>query len=129
MDNEDLKSGNVYFSYRDDTVDKKNKYQLFLDNDIVLLINSKPSHRNISISILPTDCPILEHESHICIDDVFAFDKKYPIIKISTISINILKRLKDMVSMSSTIPTILIKRIQGILEDIILDKEIMEMPF
>ena len=113
MDKEDLKIGDIFKANRDDIFEEHEKYQLYFADDLILLINSKPNKRNaINVKITPNDCPILEHESHICLDDVFSYLGKFKILKISSLSERALIELKTKIGMSMTIPQNKINRIK-----------------
>jgi len=45
----DIKPGTVYYSHRTDIEPSKKKYQLYFDEKLVLLINTKRSKYNMSI--------------------------------------------------------------------------------
>lgn len=70
-----LQPGDVYYAFRSDIEPPHNKYQLYFDDETVLLINTDESKSSISVTLPQKDCPILEYESQICIDRIFTYEK------------------------------------------------------
>ena len=101
-----LNTGDVYLAKRDDIVDIKCKFQLYLSDDFVLLINTNQSKRAVSVYVKKEECKLLKHDSYICIDNVFVFDKRYPIIKKDQMNPAVLKKLITYLNMSTTISNI-----------------------
>ena len=112
-------SGEMYLAHRKDTYHQKEKYQIYFDDSCVLLINSKASKQNVSPIITPEDCSLLSHDSYICIDKVFTYDKRQKAIKIEQVSKEALKRLKVMLPCSNGITQIVITRIIKYIDDIL----------
>ena len=112
-------SGEMYLAHRKDTYHLKEKYQIYFDDSCVLLINSKASKQNVSPIITPEDCSLLSHDSYICIDKVFTYDKRQKAIKIEQVSKEALKRLKVMLPCSNGITQIVINRIIKYIDDIL----------
>lgn len=121
----EVKPGDVYYSHRSDIVPPKKKYQLYLDKDTVLLINTEKSKYSISVVLPQKDCPILDYDSFICIDTVFKFEKQNAIIEATQLSTAILKQLKQMVHMSALLPGYQIKRIERCISMILAEREIL----
>ena len=113
----ELKTGDVYLAKRDDIVDIKDKFQLYLSDDYVLLINTNRSKKNVSPYIKKSECKLLSYDSYICIDTAFIFDPKYPVIKKEQVHPNILKNLITYLPLSVTIPKIKINEMIKILQD------------
>lgn len=115
------KSGEMYLSHRKDTFHQKKKFQIYFDDNCVLMVNSKHNKNTISPLITPKDCKLLSHDSYICLDSVFTYDKRQPVIKKEQISKQALKNLKIMLPCSASIAEITINRIIKYIEDL-LDK-------
>ena len=92
-----IKPGDVYYSHRSDIKPAKTKYQLYFDDETVLLINTKKSKLNISVYVTKAECPILDYDSYICIDRIFKREKQSKIIKIHELSSDTLNRIKSMI--------------------------------
>lgn len=119
-----LQSGSVYYSKRSDIDPPKKKYQLYFDDDTVLLINTLKSKYSVSVRLEQKDCPILDYDSFICIDSVFRFEKDKPILKACSLPVSILKRVKDMVYMSNTLSGYQIEKIDRRISLILAEKEL-----
>ncbi len=118
MDKDILKAGNIFKANRNDIYEEHEKYQLYFADDLILLINSKPNKRTtVNVKITPSDCPILEHDSHICLDDVFCYLDNFKVLKISTLSERALRELKEKIVMSWTIPQYKIDKIRDIIDE------------
>ena len=111
--------GEMYLAHRKDTYHQKEKFHIYFDDSCVLLINSKASKRNVSPIITPKDCSLLSHDSYICIDQVFTYDKNQKAIKIKQVSKEALKRLKEMLPCSNGITQIVINRIIKYIDEIL----------
>ena len=107
-----LNPGDVYYAFRSDIEPPHNKYQLYFDNETVLLINTDKSRSSISVHLPQKDCPILEYDSNICIDNVFTYQKHCEIMKVNQLSTRILEQLKTLVRMSNLLTGKQIKRIE-----------------
>jgi len=118
-----LKSGEVYCSKRDDIVDIKNKYQLYLDDKTVLLINSEKSKRNVSIFIKKDECELLSRDSYLCIDNLFTYDKKYKVLDKSHLSTSAIERIISLISSSSTLLSCQINHIKRLLMEVKVSRE------
>ena len=77
-----------------------------LSDDFVLLINTNQSKRTLSVYVKKEECILLKHDSYICIDNVFVFDERYPVIKKEQMHPAVLKKLITYLNMSSTISNI-----------------------
>ncbi|MFA7657999.1 MAG: hypothetical protein WCY19_01040 [Candidatus Gastranaerophilaceae bacterium] len=113
-----LNSGDVYCSKRDDTADIKIKYQLYLDERNVLLINSEKSKRNVSVLIKKEECKLLSHDSYLCIDNLFTYDKKYKILDKGELATSAIERIISLVSSSATLLNCQIKHIKKLLMEV-----------
>ena len=111
--------GEMYLAHRKDTYHQKEKFHIYFDDSCVLLINSKASKRNVSPIITPEDCSLLSHDSYICLDQVFTYDKRQKIIKKEQVSKNALSRLKKMIICSNGITQITINRIIKYIDEIL----------
>ncbi len=109
-------AGNVYYAFRSDIVPPHPKYQLYFDDETVLLINTDKSRVSISVTLYKKDCPILDYDSNICIDNVFCYEKHCKVIKISDVPTDTLKRLKELVHMSNLLTGKQIKKIEKAIE-------------
>ncbi|MEI8129069.1 MAG: hypothetical protein WCG95_05575 [bacterium] len=112
-----LKAGDVYLSTRDDIAEIKYKFQLYLENNYILLINTEKSKDSISVLIRKEECSFLKHDSWICIDSLFKYDEKFKIIKKEQVSSEVLKRLQSLISMSNGIDKIKQRKILNIIKD------------
>lgn len=119
-----LKPGDVYYAFRSDIEPPHNKYQIYFDDETVLLINTDKSQYSINIEITTKDCPILDYDSKICIDTVFTYQKKYPIIKSTEISTGVLKKMLELVSMSNLLTGKQIKKIKRAISIILAEREL-----
>ena len=107
-----LNPGDVYYAYGSDIQPPHNKYQLYFDNETVLLINTAKSRSSISVPLSQKDCPILEYDSNICIDNIFTYQKYCKVIKVTQLSTRVLEQLKILVHMSNLLSGKQIKRIE-----------------
>lgn len=106
------KAGNVYYAYRSDIIPPHNKYQLYFDDNTVLLINTEENRSSVNVTLYKKDCPILDYDSNICIDNVFCYEKNRKVIKIAEIPTDTLLRLKQLVHMSNLLTGKQIKNIE-----------------
>lgn len=113
------KIGEMYLANREDTFHQKKKFQIYFDDNCVLLVNSKASRNSISPVITPKDCSLLSHDSYICLDSVFTYDKRQKVIKVEQISREALERLKEMLPYTNRITEITINRIIKYIENIL----------
>ena len=118
-----VKPGEVYKAYRTDIEPAKTKYQLYIDKNTVLLINTKKSKYNISFYLQQKDCPILEYDSYICLDNIFKFEPQYKVLKIIELPTEVLVNLKNMVRISNLLTPKQIKHIEYSIALIIAQRE------
>ena len=71
-----LETGDIYLSKRDDIADVKYKFQLYLSDDCILLINTDKSKDSISVLIRKEECSLLKYDSWICIDTLVTNHQK-----------------------------------------------------
>lgn len=116
-------AGQVYYSQRSDIEPPKKKYQLYFDDETVLLVNTKKSKRNVSVFLPQADCPILDYDSYICIDNIFRFEKNNPVLKVQNLSISILKKLRTILRASNGLTKIQINKLEQKISMVIADRE------
>lgn len=119
----EVKAGEVYYSHRTDIQPPKAKYQLYFDDETVLLINTEKSKRNISVYVKQCECPILEYDSYICIDNVFRKERGCKIIRVQELSSETLKRIKDMIGNSTLLTNKKIDEIKRKISIILANRE------
>lgn len=112
-------AGQVYRAFREDIYDPKEKYHLYLADDIVFLINSDPNLFDFDICLEASDAEILTKKCYLQIKQLYRYDCSYPVIRISEMSTRILRtlcaQLKDK-NITKKIPRIYINRAIGIIE-------------
>lgn len=112
-------TGQVYKAYRKEIYDPKEKFHLYLADDIVFLINSDANLLDFDICLEASDAEILTKKCYLQIKQVYRFDYSYPVIKISEMSTRVLRtlcsQLKDK-NITKKIPKIYINRAIGIIE-------------
>lgn len=123
MKNE-VKAGDVYYSFRSDIEPPHNKYQLYFDDETVLLINTERNRISVSVTITVEDCPILEYDSHLCIDSVFTFQKNCRVLKVTQVSTPMLKRIKELIHMSNLLTGKQIKRIEKSISLVLAERDL-----
>ena len=116
-------AGQVYYSQREDIDPPKKKYQLYFDDETVLLVNTSKSKRNVSVFLPQKDCTILDYDSYICIDNVFRFERSNPVLKVQNLSTNILKNLRTMIRASNGLTGIQINKLEQKISMVIANRE------
>lgn len=119
----EVRAGEVYYSHRSDIEPPKAKYQLYFDDETVLLINTERSKRNISVYVKQTECPILEYDSYICVDNIFRKEKGCEIIKSQELNSETLKRIKNMIGNSTLLTNKKIEEIKRKISIILANRE------
>lgn len=119
-----LNPGDVYYAFRSDIDPPHNKYQLYFDNETVLLINTEKSRLNISVPLQQKDCPILEYDSNICIDNIFTYQKHCEVIKVTQLPTKVLEQLKTLIHMSNLLSGKQIKRIEKAISLILAERNL-----
>ncbi|MDD3437001.1 MAG: hypothetical protein PHC64_07625 [Candidatus Gastranaerophilales bacterium] len=112
-----LEVGDVYLAKRDDIVDIKYKFQLYLDTDCIFLINTEKSKGSISVLVRKEECKLLEYDSWICIDTLFRYDKKFKIITKEQVNPDVLKRLQSLISMSNGLDKIKQRKVIEVIKE------------
>ena len=115
----DIKAGQTYIAKRDEIVNPKPKYHLYLADDIVFLINSNPNLHDFDIPLQMNDWFIFTKECYLQVKSIYRFDNKYKIIAVSDMSERALNALnaylKDK-TIKKSIPKMFIDRAIGIIE-------------
>lgn len=119
-----LKAGEVYYAFRSDIVPPHYKYQLYFDDETVLLINTERNRTSVSVTITVEDCDILEYDSQLCIDSVFSFQENRKVLKVTQLSTPMLRKIKELICMSNLLSGIQIKRIEKIISEVLNERDL-----
>ena len=114
-----IKAGQTYIAKRDEIINPKPKYHLYLSNDIVFLINSDHSFFDFNIALDKNDCPIFTKNCFLQVQSIYKYDNKYNIIQVADMSDRALKALNNYLkdkSFKKSIPKIYVDRAIGIIE-------------
>lgn len=119
-------SGQAYKAYRDNICDPKPKYHLYLDDDIVFLINSDPDLFDFNIPLKKEDSIILTKDCYLQTKQIFKYDDRFKVIKISDMSSDVLIKLSNFLkddNLSKRLPRIFIERAIGIIEKSLFERQ------
>ena len=114
----DIKPGQAYKAHRNEIVNPKPKYHLYLADDIVFLINSLPNHHEFNIPLNENDCSILTKDCFLQLNNIYRYDKNCPTIKVADMSPRVLTALLNYLkdkTITKVIPKIYVDRAIGIL--------------
>lgn len=119
-----LKSGDVYYAYRSDIDPPHYKYQIYFDDETVLFINTDKSRSSVNLILTKKDCPILDYDSNICIDNIFNYQKQHNALKSIELPTDILKTLKTYVRMSNLLTGKQIKSLEKAISLVLTEREL-----
>lgn len=121
-----IESGQVYIAKRDEIINPKLKYHLYLADDIVFLINSEHNYYDFDIALDIHDCFIFTKNCYLQVKSIYRFDNKYEIIKVSDMSERALNALNTYLkdkSIKKSIPKIYVDRAIGIIETCLVSRK------
>ena len=118
-----LEPGISYLSHREEIINPKKKFHLYLCNHIVFFINSKKDLYEFSINLEKEDCVLFTKDCYLQVKTVYKFDARQRIIRTSEMSTQALQRLASYLkdsTLKKAIPKKIADRAIGILEQCLL---------